>query len=106
MCLLHDVDVASVLERNQASFGAKSLDNVSSVSGRFTEFKTITVLVRQLSSKNVTERRDADEKLRKLTGRQISFDPAGDEQLRGRGMEAWREYLLRDYWLVPPPSKP
>jgi hypothetical protein len=106
MSLLHDVDVASVLEHNQASFGKKNLANVVSVSERFTEFKTITLLVKQLSSSNASERRDANEKLRERTGRQMSFDPAGDEASRSHGIEEWREYFLKDYWLVPPPSEP
>jgi hypothetical protein len=106
MCLLHDVDVASILEHDRASFGAKNADNVDSVIKRFAEFKTIAVLVKQLSASDVSVRRDADEKLRERTGRQMSFDPAGYAASRGRGIEEWREYLLKDYWLVPPPSKP
>ena len=49
---------------------------------------------------------DADENLRKLTGKTMAFDPAGDAAARQRGVEQWRKYFLKDYWLVPPPSKP
>jgi hypothetical protein len=78
---------------------------VESVRGRFVEFKTITVLVRELSSSVATRRREADEKLRKLTGKQVAFDPAGDETARAHGIEEWQNYFLKDYWLVPSPSK-
>jgi hypothetical protein len=105
MCLRHDVDVASVLQQNSGSFGEKNLSNVESVRGRFVEFKIITVLVRELSSSAATQRREADEKLRKLTGKQVAFDPAGDETARARGIEEWQNYFLKDYWLVPPSSK-
>jgi hypothetical protein len=43
--------------------------------------------------------------LRKLTGKQVAFDPTGDEMARARGIEEWQNYFLKDYWLVPPPSK-
>ena len=75
------------------------------VRGRFVGFKAITALVRQLSSSVLFQRREADEKLRKLTGKQVAFDPAGDETARERGIEEWQNYFLKDYWLVPPPSK-
>jgi hypothetical protein len=106
MCLLHGVDVATVLEKNMSSFGQKNVDNVDSVRQRFVEFKAMTELVQQLSSLDESERRDADGKLRELTGRQVTFDPAGDNTARQRGIEEWRNYLLKDYWLVPSPSKP
>jgi hypothetical protein len=106
MCLRHGVDVAAVLGQSEASFGEKNRRNVESVSGRFVEFKAIAALVRKLSSGDVSKRRDADEKLRKLTGKQIAFDPAGDDIARRRGIEEWEKYLLKDYWLVPPPPKP
>ena len=105
MCLRHDVDVASVLQQNAGSFGEKNLPNVESVQGRFVEFKAITALVRELSSSAAAQRREADERLRKLTGKQVAFDPTGDETARARGIEEWQNYLLSDYWLVPPPSK-
>jgi hypothetical protein len=105
MCLQHGVDVASVLQENAGSFAEKDLPNVESVRGRFVEFKTITVLVKELSSSTVSQRRDANENLHKLTGKQVAFDPAGDETARARGIEEWRNYLLKDYWLVPPPSR-
>ncbi len=105
MCLRHGVDVASVLQQNAGSFGEKNLSNVESVRGRFVEFQAITALVRELSSSAVSQRREADERLRKLTGRQVAFDPTGDETARARGIEEWQNYFLKDYWLVPPPSK-
>jgi hypothetical protein len=105
MCLRHGVDVASVLQQNADSFGEKNLPNVESVRGRFVEFKAITALVGELSSSAVSQRREADEKLRKLTGKQVAFDPTGDEMARARGIEEWQNYFLKDYWLVPPPSK-
>ena len=106
MCLRHGVDVAAILRQNEAGFGEKNQQNVESVSGRFVEFRALTTLVRKLSSGDVSERRDADEKLRKLTGRQVAFDPAGDDTTRRRGIEEWQKYLLKDYWLAPPPPKP
>ncbi len=105
ICLRHDVDVASVLQQNSGSFGEKNLSNVESVRGRFVEFKIITALVRELSSSAATQRRGADEKLRKLTGKQVAFDPAGDETTRTRGIEEWQNYFLKDYWRVPSPPK-
>ena len=105
VCLRHGVDVASVLQQNAGSFGEKNLPNVESVRGRFVEFKTITALVRELSSSAATPRREADEKLHKLTGKQVPFDPAGDEAARARGIEEWQNYFLKNYWLVPPHSK-
>jgi hypothetical protein len=105
MCLRHGVDVASVLQQNAGSFAEKDLPNVESVRGRFVEFKAITVLIRELSSSTPSQRREANEKLRKLTGKQIVFDPAGDETTRAPGIEEWQNYFLKDYWLVPPPSK-
>jgi hypothetical protein len=105
MCLQHGVDVASVLQQNAGSFADKDLPNMESVRGRFVEFKVITALVRELSSSTASQRREADENLRKLTGKQVAFDPAGDEIARARGIEEWRSYFLKDYWLVPPPSK-
>ncbi len=104
MCLRHGVDVAAVLQRNADSFNEKDLPNVESVRGRFVEFEALTVLVRELSSNAGSQRREADEKLRKLTGKQVAFDPAADETARARGIEEWRNYLLKDYWLVPAPS--
>ncbi len=106
MCLQHGVDVAPVLQKNAGIFAEKDLPNVESVRRRFVEFKAITVLVGELSSSTVSQRREADENLRKLTGKQLAFDPAGDETARARGVEEWRNYFLKDYWLVPPPSKP
>jgi hypothetical protein len=105
MCLRHDVEVASVLQQNADSFGEKNRANVESVRGRFVEFKAITALVRELSSSAATQRREVDEKLRELTGKQVAFDPTGDESARARGIEEWQNYFLKDYWLVPPPSK-
>jgi hypothetical protein len=105
MCLLHDVDVASVLRQNSAAFGEKDQLNLDSVARRFIDFKAMAVLVRRLSSGDLSERRDADEKLRKLTGKTMAFDPAGDAAARQRGIEQWRTYFLKDYWLVPSPSK-
>ena len=105
ICLRHDVDVASVLQQNSGSFGEKNLSNVESVRGRVVEFKIITALVRELSSSAATQRRGADEKLRKLTGKQVAFDPAGDETTRTRGIEEWQNYFLKDYWRVPSPPK-
>lgn len=106
MCLLHDVDVASVLERNSATFGEKNLQNVDSVSRRFMEFNSITALLKKLSSGDASKRRDANEKLRKLTGKRVAFDPAANDAARRRGIEEWQKYLLKDYWLVPSPSPP
>jgi hypothetical protein len=106
MCLFHSVDVATVLEENVTSFSQKNVANVESVRQRFVAFKAMTGLVQQLSSPDASERRDADEKLRKFTNRQVTFDPAGDDAERQRGIEEWRKYLLKDYWLVPSPSKP
>lgn len=106
MCLLHDVDVASVLERNTATFGEKNLQNVDSVSRRFMEFNAITALVKKLSSRDASKRRDADEKLRKLTGKRVAFDPSAHYAVRQRGIEEWQKYFLKDYWLVPSPSPP
>lgn len=105
MCLQHGVDVASVLQQNARNFGEKDLPNVESVRGRFVEFNTITALVAELSSNIASRRREADERLRKLTGKQVAFDSAGDEMARARGVEEWRNYFLKDYWLVPPPTK-
>ena len=105
MCLRHGVDVASVLQQNAGSFAEKDLPNVESVRRRFVEFKAITVVFGELSSRTPTQAHEANEKLRKLTGKQIAFDPAGDETARARGIEEWRNYLLKGYWLVPPPSK-
>jgi len=105
MCLRHDVDVASVLQQNAGSFGEKNSSNVESVRERFVEFKAITVLLRELSSSAASQRRTADEKLRKLTGKQVTFDPTGDETARARGIQEWQDYFLKDYWLVPPPHK-
>ncbi len=105
MCLQHGVDVASVLQQNAGSFAEKDLPNVESVRERFVEFKAIAVLVGELSSSSASQRREADANLRKHTGKQVAFDPAGDETARARGIEEWRNYLLKDYWLVPPPSK-
>jgi hypothetical protein len=105
MCLLHDVDVASVLQQNTGTFGEKDQSNLESVSGRFIVFKTMATLVRILSSGDLSERRDADEKLRKFTGKTMAFDAAGDAAERRRGVEQWREYFLKDYWQVPPSSK-
>ena len=105
MCLRHGVDVASVLQQNAGSFAEKDLPNVETVRGRFVEFKAITVLVGELSSSGVSQRREADEKLRKLTGKQVAFDPAADETARAQGIEEWRDYFLKDYWLVPPPFR-
>jgi hypothetical protein len=105
MCLQHGVDVASVLQRNAGTFAEKDLPNVESVRGRFVEFKVITTLVGELSSSTASQRRGADANLRKLTGKQVAFDPAGDEAARARGIEEWQTYFLKDYWLVPPPSK-
>ena len=105
MCLRHGVDVASVLQQNAGSFAEKDLPNVESVRGSFVEFKSITVLIRELSSSTPSQRREANDKLRKLTGKQIVFDPAGDETTRAPGIEEWQNYFLKDYWLVPPPSK-
>lgn len=106
MCILHNVDVASVLRQNVATFGEKNRSNLESVSGRFVDFRAMAILVRRLSSTDLSERRDADEKLRKLTGKTMGFDPAGDLTTRQRGSELWRKYFLKDYWLVPSPSKP
>jgi hypothetical protein len=106
MCLLHGVDVATVLETNMASFGQKNVNNVESVRQRFVAFKAMTELVQQLSLPDSSERKDANEKLHKLTGQQVTFDPAGNDAERQRGIEEWRKYLLKDYWLVPSPSKP
>jgi hypothetical protein len=106
MCLRHGVDVAAILGQHEAEFGEKNQPNVQSVSGRFVEFKALATLVRKLSSSDVSERRDADEKLRKLTGQQVTFDPTGDATARRNGIEEWETYLLKDYWLVPPPPKP
>jgi len=105
MCLQHDVDVASVLQQNVGDFADKDQQNVESVRGRFVEFKAITVLVKELSSNAASGRREADEKLRKLTGKQVAFDPAGDDTARARAVEEWRNYFLKDYWLVPLPPK-
>jgi len=106
MCLLHNVDVASVLRQNVATFGEKNRSNLESVTGRFVDFRAMAILVRRLSLTDLAERRDADEKLRKLTGKTMGFDPAGDLTTRQRGIELWRKYFLKDYWLVPSPSKP
>jgi hypothetical protein len=106
MGLLHDVDVATVLRRNAAAFAEKDQSNLDSVAGRFTAFKSMVVLVRRLSSSDLSERRDADETLRNLTGKMMAFDPASDAAARHRGVEQWRKYFLKDYWLAPPPSKP
>jgi hypothetical protein len=106
MCLLHDIDVASVLRQNAATFGEKNRSNLESVTGRFVDFRAMAILVRRLSSTDPLERRDADEKLRKLTGKTMGFDPAGDLTTRQRGSELWRKYFLKDYWLAPSPSKP
>jgi hypothetical protein len=106
MCLLHDVDVASVLQQNAAAFGVNDQSNLESVTGRFVDFRAMAVLVRRLSSSNLSERRDADEKLRKLTGKTMAFDPAGDASTRQRAVDQWRKYFLKDYWLVPPSDKP
>jgi hypothetical protein len=105
MCLRHGVDVASVLQQNAGSFAERELPNVESVRGRFVEFKAITVVFGELSSSTPSQRREANEKLRTLTGKQIVFDLADDETARALRIEEWRNYLLRDYWLVPPPSK-
>jgi hypothetical protein len=106
MCLQNGVDVASVLRQNAGSFAEKDLPNMESVRGRFVEFKAIAVLVKELSSSTAAQRRAADANLRKRTGKQVAFDPVGDEMARARGIEEWRSYFLKDYWLVPPPSKP
>jgi HEAT repeats len=105
MCLQHGVDVASVLQQNAGNFAEKDLPNMESVRGRFVEFKAITVLVKELSSSTAFQRREANENLRKLTGKQVAFDPTGDETTRAQGIEEWRNYFLKNYWLVPPPSK-
>ena len=105
MCLRHGVDVAWVLSQNTASFGEKNQANVESVRNRFVEFKAIAALVKDLSSNVVVQRREADEKLRELTSKQMAYDPAGDEATRAQGIEEWQKYFLKDYWLVPPPSK-
>jgi hypothetical protein len=105
MCLQHGVDVAFVLQQNVGSFAEKDLPNVESVGGRFVEFKAIALLVKELSSSTASQRREADENLRKRTGKQVAFDPTGDEIARARGIEEWRNYCLKDYWLVPPPPK-
>lgn len=105
MSLRHGVDVASVLQQNAGDFAEKDLPNVESVRGRFVEFKTITVLVGELSSSTLSQRREAGEKLRKLTGKLVAYDPAAAETARARGIEEWRNYFLKDYWLVPPPSR-
>ena len=105
LCLRHGVDVASVLQQNERSFDEKNLPNVESVQGRFVEFQAIGTLFRELSSGSASTRREADEKLRKLTGKQFAFDPAGDEAARARVIEEWQNYFLKDYWLVPPPPR-
>jgi len=105
MCLRHEVDVASVLQQNMGSFAEKDLPNIESVRQRFVAFKTITVLVAELSASTVSQRHEADEKLRQLTGKQVTFDPSADETTRAQGIEEWRKYFLKDYWLVPPPSR-
>lgn len=106
MCLLHDVDVASVLRQHTAAFREKDQSNLESVGGRFVDFQAMAILVRQLSSNNLSERRDANVKLHELTGKTVAFDPAGDAVARKQRVEQWRRYFLEDYWLVPPPSKP
>lgn len=105
MALQRGVDVASVLQQNLGNFAEKDLPNVESVRQRFVEFKRITVLFGELSSSIESRRREADEKLRKLTSKQTVFDPSADETARARGVEEWRNYFLKDYWLVPPPSR-
>jgi hypothetical protein len=106
ICLLHDIDVASVLEQNATTFGEENESNLNSVSRRFIDFRGMAVLVRRLSSSDLSERREANEKLRTLTGKTMAFDPDGDATGRQRGIEQWRKYFLKDYWLAPFPSKP
>jgi hypothetical protein len=106
MCLLHDIDVASVLEENAATFRESNQSNLDSVSRRFIDFRAMAVLVRRLSSSDLAGRRDAREKLHALTGKTMAFEPDGDATTRQRGIEQWRKYFLNDYWLVPSPSKP
>ena len=83
MCLRHDVEVASVLQQNAGGFGEKNQPNVESVRRRFVEFKAIVSLVRKLSSSAASQRHEADEKLRYLTGKQVEFNPAGNETAVG-----------------------
>jgi len=106
LCLRRGIDVAAVLDQNMGSFGAKNLANVDSVRERFVDFQMMAALLKKLSSADVSERREANEKLRALTGKEVEFDPEGDDAERQCGIEEWRAYFLKDYWLVPPPPKP
>ena len=104
MCLLHDVDVAAVMQQNVNAFGEQNVENVKSVSERFEKFRQLGGLVRQLSAPDEASRAAANEKLKVLAPTKIDFSPQGSEQERGAAVEAWKSYLLRDYWLAPRPA--
>ena len=77
-----------------ADMGAKDQSNLESVSGRFVDSRAMIMLVRRLSSSDLSERRDADEKLRKLTGETMAFDPASDATARQRGVKRAAKVFL------------
>jgi hypothetical protein len=106
MSLVHNVNVAEVLRSNAAYFPTEKQQNLESVVGRFTEFKTIQSLVQKLASDDVTQRREANGTLQKLMLKNISFDPAGDAPARAKAIEDWKSYLLKDFWRAPSPHPP
>ncbi len=95
LCLRRDVDVAVVLRQNATVFGEKNVANADSLAGRFAEWRAYRNLVKQLESPDATARQQAEDALAKIS-------PAKEVT----GVEAWKKYLVSDFWLQPPPPKP
>lgn len=92
LCLRTDVDVAGILRQNATGFGEKNAANAETLAGRFAEWRAYRNLVMKLDS---PDKQQAEETLAKM---------APDKNLTGS--EAWRKYLVSDFWLQPPPPKP
>lgn len=104
MCLLHNVDIAPILRQNAAIFGEPYRHNAESVARRFAEFRELAGLVRQLADADAAQRRAAHIALRQRADVEIPFDADADEQSRADSIQQWHEYLLRGFWIRPPPA--
>jgi hypothetical protein len=79
--------------------------NIESVANRFVKFKQFCDLVRQLRVGDEAASLQAHTELQRLTDHRVAFNPKGSDAARARTIDAWETYLLKDYWLAPPPAQ-
>jgi hypothetical protein len=84
MSLRRDVDVARAVREGAGSFAEEHRANALSVADRLAAFRDLQKLLEAGDYANLRER----------TGKELPATPA-----------AWRDYLLKDYWLKPPATR-